>query len=736
MREQKQRRTVLLSRLGKVKERLNISRVNHPKYFVFLMLAIINVGFFIIAAFVIQRLLSSTAGSTRFGVCLYYAVTMVLDAGCIANVVKNIGTAGTALVIACVIIVIFGMITFTGAVIGYITTIISGIIDNTNSGNWRLHISGHTVLLNWNSRASEIINDLLYSDQHETVVVLSNRSPDEIREEIEERLYDTINSENQALRDELRGMPFLKALWRYRRDRLSHRHVTVIVREGDTYSLKLLSDISLNQAKAVVILGADRQHDVCRYKNREISSALEQGNSNLLKTTIQVTDITAASVSAENQQIVVEVEDKWTRLLIDRVIAHKKNIGKNNIVPISADRILGQLLSQFSIMPELSDIYGELFSNKGAAFYSRNIRDVRDAAEGYRADETGGERFIPAFLQDHVQAIPLTCMVDNEGNDVMYFMADSDQNVDEVKHALSIEPVQLALNPRFSFTRRNVIILGHNSKCSAIMDGFNSFRNEWNYHDSHGKDRGEVLNITVIDDAETLERLHNYQDYPYVERVVPASIYDRERILDTIRDIVRENVGNTSILILSDDNVASEDIDSAALTYLIYVQEAISAFTEDNSVGVDPSKIDVIVEIQNPKNHDVVRSYNASNIVISNRFISKMVTQISEKKTIFDFFSDILIYDDGEDGSYKSMELYVKPVRDFFARIPGPCTAAQLIRSVYAAGPRENKSVILGYVPYDAPRKRSGRPVLFSGNQMDAQVSLSPQDKVILFSNH
>ncbi len=82
--------------------------------------------------------------------------------------------------------------------------------------------------------------------------------------------------------------------------------------------------------------------------------------------------------------------------------------------------------------------------------------------------------------------------------------------------------------------------------------------------------------------------------------------------------IVRENEGNTSILILSDDNVASEDIDSAALTYLICVQEAIGAFSADNSDGVDPSRIDVIVEIQNPKNHDVVRSYNASNIVIGN----------------------------------------------------------------------------------------------------------------------
>lgn len=725
-----------LNYLRKLRERINILRVNHPRFFLFFILAAINVAFFLLAAFLIQRLLSSTTGSSSYGVCLYYAVTMVLDAGCITNVIENIGTAGTALVLVCVFIVIIGMITFTGAVIGYITTIISGIIDNTNSGNWHLRISGHTVLLNWNNRASEIINDLLYSGQNETVVVLSTRNSDEIRAEIEERIYNTIQSENQQLRARLRGEPFFKALFLYRWHKLSHRQISVIVREGDTYSSKHLSDVSLNQAKAIVILGMDMQDDICRYGSREQANQYDQGNSNLVKTTIQVTDITAATASASNQQIIVEVDDKWTRLLIDKIIAHKKNVGKNNIVPISADRILGQLLSQFSIMPELSEIYGELFSNKGAEFYSREVSEVHDAETSFRAEGADASHFVPAFLEDHFHAIPLTCMRDNEGNDVMYFMAENDCDVDIVTRASAVDLVPLTINPAFTFTRRNVIILGHNSKCNAIMEGFDSFRKEWNYHDAGDTGRREILNITVIDDEKTLERLDNYRNYPYVEQVIPASIYDREKILDTIRQVVRENVGNTSILILSDDNVASADIDSAALTYLIYVQEAISAFTADNTTGVDPSKIDVIVEIQNPKNHDVVRNYNDSNIVISNRFISKMVTQISEKKTIFDFFSDILIYDEGDEDVYTSMELYVKPVSDFFTQIPQRCTAAQLIRSIYSISPENNRSVTLGYVPYDDQRGRSGRPVIFRGNQLNIEMELRPQDKIIVFSNH
>ena len=54
----------------------------------------------------------------------------------------------------------------------------------------------------------------------------------------------------------------------------------------------------------------DTQDDICRYGSRERANQYDQGNSNLVKTTIQATDITAATVSASNQQIIVEVDDR------------------------------------------------------------------------------------------------------------------------------------------------------------------------------------------------------------------------------------------------------------------------------------------------------------------------------------------------------------------------------------------------------------------------------------------
>lgn len=116
---------------------------------------------------------------------------------------------------------------------------------------------------------------------------------------------------------------------------------------------------------------------------------------------------------------------------------------------------------------------------------------------------------------------------------------------------------------------KNIVIVGHNSKCQDIMNGFSSFRGE------HNLSEGEILNITVIDDEKSLEHFDYYREYPYVSKTVVADIYDAELIKSTIEEAVDSHEGDTSLLILSDDKAVTEDIDSAALTYLIYVQDII-----------------------------------------------------------------------------------------------------------------------------------------------------------------
>ena len=214
-------------------------------------------------------------------------------------------------------------------------------------------------------------------------------------------------------------------------------------------------------------------------------------------------------------------------------------------------------------------------------------------------------------------------------------------------------------------------------------------------------------------------------------KIVEADIFDADKIKKSINEAIDAFEDDTSLLILSDDYTSSEDLDSAALTYLIYVQDIVRKRLAEDP-GFRREKVDVIVEILNPKNYDVVHNYSADNVVISNRYISKMVTQIGRKQALFEFYSDILTYDDAESATYRSKELYIKDVEPFFEQgcIPGPCTAAQLIRAIYDASPEENKVILLGYARLD------GEMVLFTGDQNDIQLTLTDKDKLIVFCNH
>lgn len=701
----------------KFREWLSVRIEKQPGKMVLSAILLFNILFFLGASLVISSFALDGTENMSFIKAAYCTITMILDAGCISFVVEDIGQTGVGIAVICLIIIVIGMISFTGAVIGYITNLISSYIDRTNAGSNTLCLSGHTVVLNWNTRASEIINDLLYCDCPQRVVVLAGQNKAEIEKEIEERLTDTVNRENEVIWQECSTFGSVSGRIRYWKKRM-RKTVTVIVREGDVFSSKQLHDICVEQAATVIILGSDINNTICKLAHRDNLEEQAKGNSQTIKTLMQVADMTAAETSADHQKIVVEISDAWTGSLVDKIIKCKQVDGKCRIVPIYIHEILGQILSQFSLMPELNLAYSELFSNKGTSFYTVDTEETEDRA------------FIPAYLKAHADAVPLTIMEEQNAK-MAYFAANSSRDIQK-KREIPDSSYTVKLNPDYWIEKKSVVILGHNSKCRDIMRGFCAFRDEWNYRDGSG----EILQIVVIDEEKNLKKMDNYREYPFVIRTVAASIYDRELICDTINWFIEEHEEDTSILILSDDSVQNEDIDANVLANLVYIQDIINNKVEQIP-DFDVESIDVIAEIIDPKHYDVVSSYSKNNVVISNRYISKMITQIGENEALFKFYQDILTYDAADSVEFESKEVYTKEVDRFFNEIPEKCTACELIRAVYAASvdetiPKEkqNPSIVLGYV------KKGGRMCLFGRDQEETLVKLESGDKLIVFSNH
>ncbi len=711
----------------RIKEWVSIQVVKNPGRMVLIAILVFNIVFFLLSALVISALALDGTEKMSFIEAAFCTITMILDAGCIQFVVADIGKAGVAITLTCLVIIFIGMISFTGSVIGYVTNYISHFIENANSGKRKLHLSNHFVILNWNTRASEIVNDMLFCDEKQTVVVLVSGRKEEIEKEIYERLEDTVAREKKAVEEKFKNLPFFARHIAIHKNRFKG-HLTVIVREGDVFSSKQLSDISLERARSIVILGNDINNTICKFEHRERVEELGRGNSQTIKTLMQVADITAAENSFDDQRIIVEITDEWTGELVEKIIKAKQVDKKCNIIPVMVNDVLGQILSQFCLMPELNYVYSELFSNKGSEFYSEEHPMVNEID------------FAKEYFEKHNHALPITVTKGkrniklSDGSEKVksyaYYVADNDKDIKKESYVAPLD-YSIDLHKDYWIEKKNVIILGHNSKCKNIMEGFESFSKEWRLG-------GEIVNLVVVDDKAHLEKMNYYKEYPFVNETVVANIYDKDLISETIDRVVTANVGDTSVLILSDDEALNENIDASALANLVYVREIIDQKVKDIP-GFDVESIDVIVEIIDPKHHDIVNSYSVNNVVISNRYISKMITQISEVEALFDFYNDILTYDTEEikeDGKYESKEIYVKKVTRYFDSIPEKTTADKLVRAVYEASIDPvrsfsvNPTIVLGYV------KPGGRVNIFGGNLSEIPVELSEGDKLIMFSAH
>ncbi len=693
----------------------SIEHAKNPGKIVLGAILLFNIVFFLLSAAIISALSLNGTEQMGFIEAAFCTLTMILDAGCIQFVIADIGEAGVFVSVFCLCVVLIGMISFTGAVIGYVTNYISNFIENANEGKHKIILSDHIVILNWNSRASEIVNDYLYSDKKQNIVILVNSRKEEVQREIEERIADTIARENRKIDQEYAGLSYFARKIALKKHKL-YRNLTVLVREGDVFSSKQLQDISLERARSVIILGNDINNTICRFEHKDWLERKSRGNSQTVKTLMQVADITSRESSAANQKIIVEITDDATWDLVAKIIKSKQVNGKCDIVPIRVNQVLGQILSQFSLMPELNTVYEEIFSNKGAEIYT------------FEHKEEPISTFAKNYLANHKHAIPLTFMK-QQGINRSFYLADNDDSVDKTSHVAKSD-YSVKLNKSYWIERKNVVILGHNSKSNDIMRGFVSFCSEWDLKDD------SILNIIVIDDEANLKKMNHYKEYPFVKKTVAADIFNEKLICSTIEDFVSQNVEDTSILILSDDSVLNEDIDANALAHLIYVQEIINR--KKKEPDYDPGKIDVIVEIIDPKHHDIVNSYSVNNVVISNRYISKMIAQIGEVDALFDFYVDILSYDDGEVGeNYNSKEIYVKKISRYFDELPESCTAGQLIRAVFDAttdtslpAEEQDPSFVIGHVTAD------GRVYLFGGDQDEIKLTFTEKDKIIIFSSH
>ncbi len=347
------------------------------------------------------------------------------------------------MLVLAVIVLVTGLILFSGTIIALTTNAIKEYIQKKNSGAGKIHLDNHIAILNWNNKVPELVSDLLYvEDKEVTVMILANIDKTYAEKQI-------MNAVNKTKSDQ------------------SMIKMNVLVKHGDPLLLSDLEDISIERAKAILIMNPDHHQTV--YKNMSKSDLA------VIKVILGLGPIEFLY----GPPIVVEIKhiDSFDKILtLSRVV---DKLHEHMIMPICFDKRLGQIIAQTLIENQIEDIYLALFSFQGSEIY---------ALEHVSFDEC---------LKEYSHVIPLST---HEGLLYVLSLNDNIKNRKSGNHLPVIE-----LKPKSLINQKDIeiYIIGENNKLQFILESLNQyekihsskFQAKW-IDDDHVADLVNQLNLS------------------------------------------------------------------------------------------------------------------------------------------------------------------------------------------------------------------------------------------------
>ena len=436
------------------------------------------------------------------------------------------------LMMLAVIIVIVGMVLFSGAIIATVTTALRAFIEKKSKAKGRIIVNNHFVILNWSSKVPEMIYNLMLKGFKHNIVILSDKTKEYIEGELKS-LFLT-NDIHQKFKANL------------------------IIKEGDSLLRGNLEDISIDKASQICVMVKEGMVDLD-----------DDGvvNSDLLN--LKIVLKLGSFKLKEDCQIVVETDAEEARAQIDSLSRKLSSLRKLNISAISFNKKIGQIIAQSLVMPQMSNLYSELFSFEGSEFYS--IESEQD---------------IDQFMKTHTDAIP----VHKDGN--LFVFASEEEDCSKVREQEYTSDKKFKKKEVKVTPTANIFIIGENAKTKYLL--------------------------------QSLTRSHEYGDIDF-----HFKHYDKMDIKSLIND-VKETEGERKILILSDDKVGEDSYDANVFVALI---ELSKAFPQREGITYITELLDSrnLASVKDFNIHNTIISNKMMSLLITQLALNKSSKQFFEK---------------------------------------------------------------------------------------------------------
>ena len=449
-------------------------------------------------------------------------------------------------------------IVMLSALIAFITTALDQKLNELRRGRSKVIEEDHTLILGWNEqRIVEILHELVIANESEKdacVVILANKDKEEI---------------DDVLRLRVKGL----------------KSTRVVTRSGDVSTLANLDMVSIESAKAVIILA--NCDDTDGAEDKAASDA--KGIQTVLATMGRAT-------RDEDFSVVVEIFNPTHREIV-------RSSFPEHVVTVNTSDILAKLLVQTSRSVGLSVVYNEILSFDGCEMYFFDA-DWKNATFGEAAFH------FPDGIPIGIRTSAGDILINPEhtrklaADDEVLIIADDDSTIDFQDRPIA-EPRDFAVAEHRNEQRvERELMIGWNFKSPGILREFADYIIE-------GSEIDVLLKSPSERQREEVAALNREV------RNIEVRLIEKDYLsLDDLMSLQPFAYDNIIILAGSDDSGAGIDtgrVDSENIVALLLLRRIFSQYPDESS------NTKLITEILDSQNYALVARAGVQDVIISNR---------------------------------------------------------------------------------------------------------------------
>ena len=524
-----------------------------------------------------------------------------------------------------VLTIFVGLILFS-SLVAFITQEFETRVQQLKKGKSLVVEKNHTLILGFNDRLVDIIEELVIANESENdavVVILSSEDKEEM---------------DDFLRMKLGNLQTTR----------------IVTRNGSITNIKNLHQVSITKARSVIILNDAKGSDPEEYKSL--------ADSRVIKAILAIVAATS-EVNQDPPPIVVELHANQYRRLAEQVAPGK-------VTTLNSADILARIMVQTSRCIGLSKVYLNLVGFTGHEFY-------------FYQPEAGWQGLSFGELPFHfLGTVPLGVSSANGtlqlNPPTTYKMLASDKAVvlAEDDSAIRFES-QAVMQPKLfdksslekirplEFERHQ--IMGWSEKSLTALTEYAKYLGE-----------GSEVCLVVGELTQDIQAACDQ-----VAETYPKVIINIKEV-----NLVAIDLGclkpyeYNSITILAGQGENSEEIDARTLTLLLELRQLCRNYTAKTG---NPVTTELIAEIINSEDTELVIKAGVKDFILSTQFVSKILAQVSQEPEVMQIFQDMFSAE-GSELYLKPFSLYIPDDQIVQGVTFGDCVAAAQSRNELAIG--------------------------------------------------